>query len=566
MKSSEAKFFEPPSADENNIKQFYDNLLDEKIFEETEKLQNIIGEKLRPEYENKLQQKLALLSNRKSSVKKPSRDEIEKIRGNFEVDSEIRMYTEKEEWKKEYMPSLIEEARYMVKVEHDQRVGKRTADLRNQAKAEIQDLFENLKKDSELAIKQKFREIDESESAREKETLERIRAECYDELRKDQDFRLRSALTDKLREQLEKEVRNELIRRIEMELRLRKEDEIREEVKISIEQEHEDIRKKFESEIRGKIQNLEEEFESNHNHLCVQEVDSKLERREKELKIDYMRKLEKLKDSSQKEFSDYQNQQSKKSKQLLSQEKSEVARLRSKLNVMLKKLTENRKSELQRLQSQEEVLDKKMREIQYFQQFKDEQPSRITCIKEERSRGSSKSPMASKQRSKSPFREQVSVISPKFPHPGIELIRSLPKPLPPPTLTNFKTIPQGTLSNYNNTSEKSTYQERSRSPERKLLGKYNSRELISDLIMKNLEDAKQQAWTLLKETEHPPLIKLSENDLDIRGFLSSRKTIHQNSIVKDYETDKSPRNAAPKHSKYQELLNQRHGVIEPRLK
>ncbi|CAG9326569.1 unnamed protein product [Blepharisma stoltei] len=555
LKSMEVKAIQYHSQEEQGLKEFYDNLLDQKLNEQSEALQKAIIAKFKAEYEIKAQQKIAAIQKKKQTDKDTqlSTDELDRMNEEIISENEIRLYSEKEAWKKDIMPFLIEECRIIANREQDQIISKKSSELRTQAKVEIQELIDQVKKDSEAAIVAKIKEIDEADGEREKTMSEKIRAECFEELKKEHDFRLRVGLTEKLREQLQKEVRTELVRRIEMEVRLRKEDEIRKEVQESIEEEHENARKRQENETRFKIQELEQTFEENYNHLVMEEVKSKLEKREKELNIDYMRKLEKLRENHEKQYQDYQSQQIQKTKQLLNQEKAEVARLRSNLNVLLKKMTDSRKNELSLLKYQEEILERKMREVQYDQQFNEEQPSRICFIQDsEKAKRSSKSPTPNKGRSKSPFKEKNSITSPKWPSPNNDYIRTLPKPLPPPAFSSENSI------KIERTQE--------RSPKRKLLDTYNTKEIISDLILKNLENAKQHAWALLRETEIPPLIRVNESDIDVREFLSSRKTLQTNTLPSNYETQQIASDTKPKHKHYYELLNQHHGIIEPRIK
>lgn len=136
--------------------------------------------------------------------------------------------------------------------------------------------------------------------------------------------------------------------------------------------------------------------------------------------------------------------------------------------------------------------------------------------------------------SKSPLLKQNSVISysPLMGDP--EVSKVIPKPLPPPSLASI-------------TDE---VKRRSVSPERKLLGTYDTREIVSQLIMKNHEDAHKQAWLTLKNTESEERPKSSY--AEISELLSTGKS---NAV----------REAPKKVNLYDELLKKKYGVIRPRL-
>ena len=125
----------------------------------------------------------------------------------------------------------------------------------------------------------------------------------------------------------------------------------------------------------------------------------------------------------------------------------------------MNKTSSERQSQLKNLQQQEDLLDRKLRDISFRQQYETEQ-SQIRYTPE---------------RSKSPLLKQCSIYSPL---PGdSEISKNIPKPLPPPDLVSI--IDEVKL--------------RTISPERKLLGPYDTKEIVSQLIMKNYEEAQKQA-------------------------------------------------------------------------
>lgn len=201
---------------------------------------------------------------------------------------------------------------------------------------------------------------------------------------------------------------------------------------------------------------------------------------------------------------------------MLGKEKSDAARVKSKINVYLNRSTSEKQSQLKHLQQQEELLDRKIRDISVRQQYESERSqSRFT-----------------QDRSKSPMRKNLSIYSSSPLLGESEFSKIVPKPLPPPSMSSL--LDEG--------------KKRSISPERKLLGTYNTKEIVDQLIIKNYEDAHKQAWLTLKDTE--TIDRPKSTYAEITELLSTGKSI-----------SKDP----PKsHSLYNELLKKKYGVIQPR--
>ncbi|CAG9332806.1 unnamed protein product [Blepharisma stoltei] len=540
LQATESKFFINPAADEESIQEFYDQQLKDKIEEEVDRLHREIDKTLKVEYDNLFKKRVSQTHKRTSSKLKQS--DIDKFKEQLEIEFEVKLYSEKELWKRELMPLMIDECRNKAKLDIESSLYEEEIKLREEAKFEMEELIEEVKKESENVVLLRIKKIDDDEKQREIDYIENLQVEAQEELRKEQDFRLKEALTAKLRERLEKEIRHELEGRIEMEVKLRKEDQFRQELLDEIEFDYEQAVVRLKTDIQNKILNLEEEFAVNHNHIVLEEVEKKLLRREKELNIDYMKKLEKMKKKLSDEFEEAQSKQAANSAQLLEQEKAEVARLRSQLNVLLSKVKESRKNEIASLKSQEEMLEKKLREIQYAQQCKEESLGRQML-----SSGSEKIlGNISISRQQSPPKETASMLySPKWGSQDQDIVRSLPKPLLPPSL----------LSTLAHESPKKLNTIEPPSSSRKLLKYSSAKELVSELILKNLEEAKQQAWALLEETESPPELQPSPSEPQF-SLPSPR--------ISPQLIPKKPSEPKSKHKRYHDLLNQRHGIIEPR--
>lgn len=536
---TESRFFSSPSHEEESIREHYDNLLSEKLEIEADNMHADILKALESEYEHKVKN---LTPRKDFSIKnsKLTQKDIEKFREQQEIEFEIKLYSEKEMWKRELMPFMIEECRNVVKLEQETVLIQKEKEIRLQAAGEIDDLMQRVKRDSDRVIKIEHQKLDEAEKQREIGFFEKIKEEALDELKKEQDFRLKEALTHKLKERLEKDIKSELEGRILMEVKLRKEDQFKAEISKELAVEFENFERKIKNDTIEKIFKVEQDFAVTHNQKVLEEVERRLTRREKELNIDYMKKLEKMRNNINQEYGSLQSQQANTSKELLDQEKTEVSRLRAKLNVVLQRVKESRKAEIVKLKNQEEMLERKLREIQNAQRYTEEHVSRSV--------GNAYKMMTNRSyKTNSPEKEGLSIVySPRWGDPDEELVRTLPKPLLPPSLLNTQAL------------------ELSKSPEkllnspRKLLNYSNSQDLVSELILKNLEEAKQQAWALLNDTEAPPVFHISQSEPKLQII---NKKPNENTLNL---TLKSKQSNPATHKKYQDLLNQRHGVIEPK--
>lgn len=507
-----------------------------------EKPTDEILEDLQYEYEVKRSQLFSQLSNeiesriksqylqRRASIKptpilKKDREiNIIKFQSELELEQIDRLSAEKKYWNAELIKEVSDSCKQNLREEQEQLLLKREKDIIKQVEYEKQEVISRLVHDSEEAVENRIQQITEDKEAGEQEFIEILKEECLKELQKEYEMRFREFTREKLQTTIEKEYKKNLAHRIEMELKLRLEDQIYQELNIEYEENHDIFRKKIEQEMISKLMELEEQLESTRNQKIKESADKKFSKIEKDLKINYLKKLDKLKNDLRKEFEEIYIGQIKKFRGLLGQEKSEAARIKSKINVCVKNTTNEKQSQLKTLEAQEDLLDRKIRDISIRQQYEVEQSQYR------------KTP----DTSKSPMPRPCSIYSSSPILGDIEVSKNVPKPFPAPTI-----IIQAEENS-----------KRSISPERKLLGNYDTKEIVSQLIMKNYEEAQKQAWTTLKNTETPS-IRVVEYQTrpksayaEITELLSTGK-----SVIK--ETPK-------KHSLYQELLKKKYGVIEPR--
>jgi hypothetical protein len=173
----------------------------------------------------------------------------------------------------------------------------------------------------------------------------------------------------------------------------------------------------------------------------------------------------------------------------------------------MKKLSSLRAEKLQDIKKQQFELERKMKNAEIQQRTIDES---FTVANVPKKRVPSKSPIREKP---SHLRQNTGQDTPEkstpVPHRAPMLISSRETRIEPEYLLNNASIkppPSYTYSGKTpSNSLKSTLDTRQMHPciNRKVIEQAPSHDVVAQLIMKNLEEAKQQAIKLLKETERP---------------------------------------------------------------
>jgi hypothetical protein len=450
--------------------------------------------------------------------KKERENNIVKFQAEVEIELMQMLEDEKMRWKTEEIIAVQEECKVKYKEEQEQLLARKEKEIKRQAELEKQDLMNRLIRDTNEAVEEKLSRMDEDKEVREAEINEILKEECMAELLLESEAKYREIARERIQIALERDSRKNLAHRIEMELKVRQEDLVYQEFNQSFEDTHEQYRKKLEHEHVSNMIELESSLEANRTEEIAKAVEKRFSKTEKDLKINYLKKLDKLKIDLRSEFEEIYIGQIKKLRAILIQEKSLAARIKSQINVEIKNTTHEKNSQLKDLQDKEDLLDRKIRDLSIRQQYEIERSQqRFTP-----------------DNSKSPIRNQSSIYSPSPLIPDTEISKNIPKPLPPPALA----------------SAVEEVKRRSVSPERRLLKNYDTKEIVAQLIMKNYEDAHKQAWITLKETEEP-VARPKSNYAEYTEILSTGKSV-------------SLRDTPKKHSLYNELLKKKYGVIEPR--
>jgi hypothetical protein len=510
----------------NRIEDLEDKLMQlEEWPEDHEK--NVDVEEIREELEEKYRKEL---DRRRSQRKVPvlSKKEREALILKLEAEIEIQQINELENEKKSWGQEEVKKVKKMCeekwREEQDLIVQKKEKDLKKQAERETRDVLNNLSKDFEEVSSENIKKISESLKNQQNQIEDLLQEEAYQELINEAQENYREQSLEKVKTLLEKDLKKNLSQRIEMEVKIRLEDSIYSELNENFEENHEIFRKKIEQEQAAKLLDLEYQCEVNRGANLQSTIDKKFSKTEKELKINFFKKLDKLKSDLRKEYEEIYIGQIKKIRTLLIQEKSEAARIKSQINVYVSKTSNEKAAQIKSLQDQEDLYGRRVRDLSIRQQLEIEH----SAFK------------ATPENSKSPLRKSNTNCSASPLIPDSEVSRTIPKPLPPPTLVSF-----------NDESRK-----KEQSPERRLLKVYDTKEIANSLIMKNYEEAHKQAWLTLKETEEPLKIdnpRPKSTYAEISEMLSSGKTL-------------KIREEPKRHSLYNELLKKKYGVIEPRTK
>ena len=439
-----------------------------------------------------------------------------KLEAELEIEQIALLDREKASWGQEVrqVQRLCEE-----KCKEEQLVvlQRKEKDLKRQAEKETKEILSNLFKDFREASAENNKKINESLKETQLQMEEVLKEEAYQEVLVEAEGKYRDLVADKVKLALDRDLKKSLGQRVAMEVKIRLEDSLYQELNHDLEETHEAFRKKVEQEQASKLLDLDYQCEALRSSNLQAAIDKKFSKVEKELKINYCKKLDKLKSDLRKEFEEIYIGQIKKIRSLLVQEKSEAARIKSQINVYVNKTSSEKASQVRSLHVQEDLYDRKVRDISIRQQIEIEQSAFRPCS----------------ETSKSPLRKAHNLCSPVA--ADVEVSRAIPRPLPPPSLAGF-----------NVDSKK-----REDSPERRLLKVYDTKEIANSLIIKNYEEAHKQAWLTLKATEEPCRPKSAY--AEISDLLNSGKSL-------------KPRQEPQKRSLYNELLQKKYGVIEPRVK
>lgn len=245
---------------------------------------------------------------KKSKVKFPQltireRDKkILKLQAEIEILQMNELNQEKSYWERELVNEAIEKSKNKLKNEQEMVLMRKEKELKNQVNGEINEVVSRLIEETSEAVEKRLEKILQDQEFIETEMKEEIKSECFQEIRKENEAKFREAAWARMKTSFEKDLKKNLASRIEMEVKIRLEDKIYQELNQEFEISHENFRKKIESENYSKSLALEEQFESTLSQQVSIASEKTLSRIEKDLKINYLKRQDKLKSDLRKEF------------------------------------------------------------------------------------------------------------------------------------------------------------------------------------------------------------------------------------------------------------------------
>jgi hypothetical protein len=446
-------------------------------------LKEQIHRELSIEYEEKLRKRLSQLPQKRPSEEiadlRRQISELEAFKSNVELDFEVRLATEKEAWKQEISSFALAERQEALEQAFEVRLAQRTREIQDQAKAEVAELAGQFRKEAQEAISLHLQRLAEDSDKRGEAGKQQMREECLKEIRSEREMKLAEALAARLTVQLDKELRRDLAPKIEKELRTAIEEQLRAQIRREFEDIFETRRNQLESELKSKLKNATERVEGRFEDEIARLMQEKTLKLEKDMKIRYKTKLEReIRQAQAQVLEEYKAKQTADMEEIR-REKAEISRLKAALNVQMRKLGSEKKEETERVRKMELELEKKGRELSY----------QLGRAQEgaESSRQRQNTPPKPRESRISPEKfENIREIDPFSPEKAdIMPIKTLPRPISPPKQARSAAIPE---------------------EEPRFLPRYDSEDLVKQLISRNLEEAQREAVSLLQQTEKPPLI------------------------------------------------------------
>ena len=446
-----------------------------------EGLREEIRQELTSEYEEKLRKRL-----NQQPTKRPSDElqelrrqiaDLEAFRENVEVEFEVRLATAKEMWRQEMTALALEDHEKALARHYELQLAQRTQEIQAQSKAEVAQVSAQFRREAQEAISVHLQRLADDSVKRTESQKQLLREECLNELRSEREMKLAEALTARLTVQIDKELKLTLTPKIEKELKTTLEEKLRMEVRKEFEDIFETRRNQMEMELKSKLKHATERVEGRFEEEVSRLVTEKTAKIEKELKVKYKTKLDReIKLAKEQALEEYKEKQTADIEEIR-REKTEIARLKAALNVQMRKKGMERKEETEKIRKMEMELERKGREIEF-------KAGKISESQENRPKMSENSLKSRESRIFSPEKPQV---FPKISPEKAEMapISFIPRPVSPPEASETAVAVE---------------------EQPRFLPRYDSEDLVKQLIAKNLEEAQREAVNLLQLTEKPPIV------------------------------------------------------------
>lgn len=254
-----------------------------------------IEEKIKKEFKSRSKYKKPIPKREKENL-------ILSLQAHIEVEQIQILQQEKQIWNKTSLAEVQEECKERIWLEHEDLLLRKEIEMRRQAEYELQEIISSLKKETEAAIAQKSKKIIKEQESINQEIEERVIFEAQQELIDEEILNFKSKLIQKIQIPLYNELKSAIFPQIEIELKLRMEENICNELSLSFNTNFESFKKKLEKSFNEKIIELECKLEADRACCCKKLADEKFVRVQKDLKIGFLKKLDRLKGELRKEF------------------------------------------------------------------------------------------------------------------------------------------------------------------------------------------------------------------------------------------------------------------------
>eukprot|EP00359_Climacostomum_virens_P007529 CAMPEP_0204919846 /NCGR_PEP_ID=MMETSP1397-20131031/17048_1 /ASSEMBLY_ACC=CAM_ASM_000891 /TAXON_ID=49980 /ORGANISM="Climacostomum Climacostomum virens, Strain Stock W-24" /LENGTH=767 /DNA_ID=CAMNT_0052093477 /DNA_START=4535 /DNA_END=6838 /DNA_ORIENTATION=- len=477
--------------------------------------------------------------------------EMQKMRERLEVEFEMRLVSEEESWRANLAPKLVQEIQKRHKENATEQLALRKQQLHQQANRELQDLINKIKEESDEAVLRHLRQIDEEAKKTAERSRESLKAEIYHQLQHEREQKLQENIVLKLKGLLTNEISRELQPKIELEVKQELEQKYREEAQAELSQGLGEFLRKVDNDNKSALRRVSEQLELTRDEAVKASVEEQMIRFEKELKVKYAARADRLTNDTQDQFLKELENRLQDEREQLARDRAEVSRLKSAVNVQLHKASKERKEELDRIKEQEKFLQKKLQEREgLLKRMQD-----VSVINKSYERAQ---PERIKDRPDRPLSQQSTLFhkedkvenTPQFQSPRHFPVMSRVSPVSVP----FSPEPARYIG-YTAEEPKQI------SPPRRLLSPYRSEDTVQKLISQNIEEAHRQALRLLAETENPPEIKPRK-----QAYTEDTQRYYRPKEQEQEKPSQRLSTAKPSHQLYRDLLRMNYGVIEPRLK
>jgi hypothetical protein len=458
----------PKSAKE--IDQKYQEYYEELLEKEKEELAEELEGKIREKYENLLQQEL----NNSNGLDYETQNQIKE---EMEYAFQQRLRDEKQAWQAEVEANFMHELRKKSEFSLKNQIEAVEEMVKKDATDEINRKISEIKKEADEKI---TRYIADSQKKDIEAAKQVFKAEYKQKLKLDQENTLKSLLDPKVKLQIEQELRKELTEKLEKEIYEECETNLKSKVRAELSDLYKNRQKQLRLEMKNKLKHAEERLTDQYKAEIEQQVNDIIARREKELIIDYKKQLERNKREIEAHLTKEFEAKHFKEREALNDELAEITKTKALLMAQLKTVKLQKKDELDRIKKQREEINEKIQELGHT----------------ERNPEIKQTPHPTKPSLFSDCEdfdtnEKLHVFN--FESDSMDKLKKNSPFLIENQESNLDKPPSPIFPDKIETEQ----------PKRRLLPKYNTQDLLNQILSQNTEETKK-AYKLLEETQEPP--------------------------------------------------------------